>query len=265
MDRSSLACLTLAEVAAWLEDRALTAAEMELLACDTRAGVQRLLTSYRRRKSRLERAAATRERLVRLETEVHREGFGVVCGVDEAGRGPLAGPVVAAAVVFPAGCYVEGVNDSKQLTADRRENLFAAIHEAALSVGVGVVSAEEIDQINILRATHRAMRLAVEALNVRPDLALIDGLPVKDFVVPHRAIVAGDASSHVIAAASIVAKVTRDRMMLAFDQLYPGYGFAGNKGYGTPEHLAALEALGPCPIHRHSFAPVGQLDAGVAN
>ena len=190
-----------------------------------------------------------------------------MAGVDEAGRGPLAGPVVAAAVVFDkifleaeARQSLAGINDSKKLPAARRE-FFHALLTACPHVQIGIASAsvEEIDSLNILRATHLAMARAVAQLDPPPELALVDGLPVKGLPVPHRAIVGGDALSLSIAAASILAKVTRDRLMVELAAQYPEYGFERHKGYGTKTHLDALRRHGPCPAHRKSFAPVAQL------
>lgn len=186
------------------------------------------------------------------------EGCRCIVGVDEAGRGALAGPVVAACVVLPYEYVPKGINDSKVLTPTQRENLGAHITAHARGVGIGIVEAGIIDEINILQATHEAMRRALDDLprGLFPDIALIDGLPVQPFPLPQIAIVDGDAISASIAAASIMAKVTRDRLMRDFDTVYPGYGFTSHKGYGAPQHLAALRELGPCPIHRHSFRPV---------
>ncbi len=189
---------------------------------------------------------------------------GALAGVDEAGRGCLAGPVVAGAVAIAEGeieALAKGplaqVNDSKQLTARQREALFEVLtHEPRIQVGVGIASAQEIDQLNILRATHLAMRRALEALPTLPQHALVDGLPVKGLPIPHTAIVKGDAKSLLVACASIVAKVTRDHLCLDLDARYPQYGFARHKTYGTKAHLAALRQYGPCPEHRRSFAPV---------
>jgi ribonuclease HII len=184
---------------------------------------------------------------------------GRVAGVDEAGRGPLAGPVVAAAVVLPVGQALDGVRDSKQMTPEQRDEAFDRIHACALGVGVGIADTETIDRFNILRASHHAMREALTALPVRPDHALIDGRPVHPFPILQTALVKGDSRSVSIAAASVIAKVTRDRMMVALDAQHPEYGFALHKGYATPEHLASLERFGPCVIHRRSFAPVARL------
>lgn len=183
---------------------------------------------------------------------------GVVAGVDEAGRGPLAGPVVAAAVVLTAKRFPKGVADSKQLPPEAREALFPRIHEAC-AVGVGVCSVEEIDRLNILRASLLAMRRALDALPLAPTAALVDGNQPPEFPCPVTCVVDGDAKCASIAAASIVAKVTRDRMMRELASLYPGYGWETNFGYATPEHRAALRRLGPTPLHRRSFAPVQEL------
>lgn len=197
-----------------------------------------------------------------FELEARASGFLYVAGVDEAGRGPLAGPVVAGAVILPEHPEgLEGLNDSKQLTAARRERLFMALLEGEqVLCSVGIASVEEIDRLNILKATHLAMARAVEGLSVRADFCLVDGLPVKGLPVPHRAIVKGDGRSLSIAAASVLAKVTRDRMMTEADDAYPQYGFAKHKGYGTKAHMEALRKHGPCPLHRRSFAPVSQME-----
>ena len=192
--------------------------------------------------------------LTAFDTDVRAEGFATICGVDEAGRGPLAGPVTAAAVILPPGVDIEGLNDSKKLSEAKREKLYDVIRQTAVSCCVASASVEEIEQYNILQATFLAMRRAVEGLSCVPDLALIDGnrQPV-GLTVPARTIVKGDGRSASIAAASILAKVTRDRYMKQQDALYPGYGFAVHKGYGTKAHYAALAEQGPSPIHRMSF------------
>ena len=192
--------------------------------------------------------------LTAFDTDVRAEGFATICGVDEAGRGPLAGPVTAAVVILPPGVDIEGLNDSKKLSEAKREKLYDVIRQTAVSCCVASASVEEIEQYNILQATFLAMRRAVEGLSCVPDLALIDGnrLPV-GLTVPARTIVKGDGRSASIAAASILAKVTRDRYMKQQDALYPGYGFAVHKGYGTKAHYAALAEQGPSPIHRMSF------------
>ena len=200
----------------------------------------------------------------RFESELLNRGFTHIAGVDEAGRGPLAGPVVAAAVMLPAEWILRGlpealqeINESKQLSAEAREVLYAElIGRPEIRFGIARVDAPLIDRINILQATHRAMNLALAKLDPPPQHVLVDGLRVKTLAFPQTPIVSGDALSCSIAAASILAKVTRDRLMVEFDREYPGYGFSGHKGYGTEAHLAALKERGPCPIHRHSFAPL---------
>ena len=205
--------------------------------------------------------------MLRFEQEAWRAGTLRIAGVDEAGRGPLAGPVVAAAIVFDrdfleaeAPRSLAGIDDSKKLPASRRE-FFHALLTACPHARIGIASAsvEEIDSLNILRATHLAMARALGQIVPPPDLALVDGLPVNGLPVPHRAIVGGDAASLSIAAASILAKVTRDRLMVALAARHPEYGFERHKGYGTKAHLDALRRHGPCPAHRRSFAPVAQL------
>jgi ribonuclease HII len=195
-----------------------------------------------------------------FERHLWTKGISLVAGIDEAGRGPLAGPVVAAAAILPAEFPLTGVNDSKQIPEKVREELFDALTDRGTLVcyGVGIAEPAEIDRFNILRATYLAMQRAVSALAVRPEHLLIDGLPAPVFRRPQTAIVGGDAISMSIAAASIIAKVTRDRMMRHWHNEFPQYDFYHNKGYGTPSHLESLQIHGPCPIHRRSFAPVAQ-------
>ena len=188
-----------------------------------------------------------------FERSLWEEGIRRVAGVDEAGRGPLAGPVVAAAVLVPRGFYLPRVDDSKRLSPAIREELFGMIRAGAAGIGVGIVGHEEIDRINILNATLQAMEEAVAALPERPEFLLIDGNRYGRGTIPHRTIIDGDALSFSIAAASIIAKVTRDRLMVEFDREFPGYGFAKHKGYGTREHRDAIQRQGFCPIHRMSF------------
>jgi ribonuclease HII len=193
------------------------------------------------------------------ERALRARGFLLVAGVDEAGRGPLAGPVVAAAVILPEDFALDGLTDSKKVSAPKREKIYAILTATAeILWAVAEASVEEIDRLNILRATHLAMARAIEALPRRPDHALVDGLPVRGLAVDHTALVKGDSLSLSIAAASIVAKVTRDRLMVELDAQYPQYGFARHKGYGVREHLEALRDHGPCPVHRRTFQPVAQ-------
>jgi ribonuclease HII len=199
-----------------------------------------------------------------FERELLHRGVRRLAGVDEAGRGPLAGPVVAAAVALPLAWHedglpqeLEGLNDSKQLTEAQRERFFAALTTAVdVQFAIAQADAGEIDRINILRATHQAMDAALAGLRPAPEHVLVDGQPVRSLRQPQTALVKGDARSYSIAAASVLAKVTRDRLMRDFDRQWPAYGFAQHKGYGTPQHLAALAAHGPCPIHRRTFAPL---------
>lgn len=192
------------------------------------------------------------------EKEAWAEGFEGVVGVDEAGLGPLAGPVVAAAVLLPKHFDADGVRDSKAMTPAAREKMFTRITSEAICFGIGIIDREKIDEINVLRAAQAAMRAALSELGVAFDFILVDGRPVPDLCAKSRAIVKGDSLSVSIGAASILAKVTRDRIMLDLDKQYPEYGFASHKGYGTAEHIAALNEHGPCPCHRRSFAPVSE-------
>ena len=200
--------------------------------------------------------------LWQIEREFRTGGVQRIAGVDEAGRGPLAGPLVVAAVILPPDCRLRGLNDSKQLSAETRERLYAEIHSLALALAIEVISVERIDELNILRATHFGMRAALRALAPAPELALIDGLPLPDSPIPQQHLIKGDSRSASIAAASILAKVTRDRAMLELDRQYPQYGFARHKGYPTTEHLQALQRHGVSPVHRRTYAPVRALLEG---
>jgi ribonuclease HII len=194
-----------------------------------------------------------------FEEKAREQGFQVIAGLDEAGRGPLAGPVVAAAVVLPATRTLKGVADSKTLTAEQREKALVLIRKRALGIGVGIVEAEEIDRLNILQASLKAMELAVKSLPFPPDFLLIDGLHTLPLPLRQQAMPKGDGRCLSIAAASIVAKVTRDGLMVAYHEKYPQYNFAKHKGYGTREHLQALQKHGCCPLHRQSFRTIYQL------
>lgn len=222
-----------------------------LYASDERRGVQNLIAGCRKKQAALDRE---RERLYAMKAyERKYEQYTYICGIDEAGRGPLAGPVVAGAVILPRGCEIFHLNDSKKLSAARREELYDEIMEKAVSVGVGMASPARIDEINILQATYEAMRQAVDSLSTEPELLLNDAVTIPEMTIPQVPIIKGDAKSVSIAAASIIAKVTRDRLMIQYDDILPGYGFAQNKGYGSKEHIEALKSLGPTPIHRRSF------------
>ena len=188
-----------------------------------------------------------------IENQLHEEGYAVVCGVDEAGRGPLCGPVFAAACILPDGLVLEGLNDSKKLTPKKRDKLFDLICENAIAYCIASASVEEIDELNILEADLLAMRRAIDGLAIKADFALIDGNIARGFQIPARAVIGGDAKSPSIAAASILAKVARDRDCIALDEQYPHYGIAKHKGYGTKQHMDALRTYGPSPIHRKQF------------
>ena len=218
---------------------------------DSRSTVQQLVNRSRSRIAAYEKEVARTAKL--WEYERRYEEYSAICGIDEVGRGPLAGPVVAGAVILPKNCDLLFINDSKKLSEKKREELYAQIMERAVAVGIGTASHERIDAINILQATYEAMREAISNLSVLPDILLNDAVTIPGIDIPQIPIIKGDAKSISIGAASIVAKVTRDRMMVEYDRLYPGYGFGDNKGYGSAVHIEALKRLGPCPIHRHSF------------
>jgi ribonuclease HII len=201
-------------------------------------------------------AARHRPPDLRYERKLWRAGLPAIAGVDEAGVGPMAGPVVAAAVIFTPETFIKGVNDSKRVLPDRREDLFGRIRDTALAFGIGLASASEIDELNIFWATMAASERALLAMGRTPDHVLVDGRLIPELKLPQTKIVGGDRKSFCIAAASIIAKVTRDRIMAEYEAEFPGYGFAQHKGYCTADHFAALERLGPSPIHRRSFAPV---------
>ena len=215
---------------------------------------KQLLKQQEKEQKAAAKLAKERERLFAMSSyERDYAVYGVICGIDEAGRGPLAGPVAAGAVVLPRGAEILYLNDSKKLSPKRRDALYDEILEKAVSCGVGIVSAQRIDEINILQATYEAMRDAIGKLSVVPDVLLNDAVTIPEVPMRQVPIIGGDGKSISIAAASILAKVTRDRMMEAYDALYPEYGFAAHKGYGTAAHIAALKEYGPCPIHRRSF------------
>lgn len=205
----------------------------------------------------LKRQAKLEKERARIETmkvyEKEYESHGWICGIDEVGRGPLCGPVVASAVILPKDCQILYLNDSKKLSEKKREELYDIIMEQAIAVGVGMASPQRIDEINILQATYEAMRQAILGLQVKPAVLLNDAVTIPGVDIPQIPIIKGDAKSVSIAAASIIAKVTRDRMMVEYDRIYPGYDLASNKGYGTKVHMEALKSAGPCEIHRKSF------------
>lgn len=207
-----------------------------------------------REQRKQEKLQKERERLEAMRSFEHQyEGYGAVCGIDEVGRGPLAGPVVAGAVILPSDCEILYLNDSKKLSEKKRELLYDEIMEKAVATGIGVISPARIDEINILQATYEAMRMAIGNLEIQPSVLLNDAVTIPLVDLPQVPIIKGDAKSVSIAAASIIAKVTRDHMMVEYEEIYPGYSFASNKGYGSAQHIAALKELGPTPIHRRTF------------
>lgn len=218
---------------------------------DNRTGVRKIVESYEKKAAAYEREL---ERLQFMRTfENQYEDHAYICGIDEVGRGPLAGPVMAAAVILPKNCNLLYINDSKQLSEKKRELLYDEIMEQAISVGVGSIPPNQIDEVNILNATYQAMRQALANLKVKPDILLNDAVTIPEVTIKQLPIIKGDAKSVSIAAASIIAKVTRDRIMTAYDKIFPGYHFASNKGYGSSEHVEAIKRMGPSPIHRSSF------------
>ena len=218
---------------------------------DDRKGVVQAMESARKRLLAYEKEIERTEKLKFYEKKY--ASYSYICGIDEVGRGPLAGPVVAGAVIFPKNCDILYINDSKKLSEKKREELYDIIMEKAIAVGIGYAAPERIDEINILQSTYEAMREAVSKLSVAPDLLLNDAVTIPELSMKQVPIIKGDAKSISIGAASIVAKVTRDRLMCEYDSVFPEYGFASNKGYGSAKHIEALQKYGPCPIHRKSF------------
>lgn len=224
---------------------------VETYASDGRSGVQALVNQAKKRLQKLE---AERERIHRLgKYEREYAQYDYICGIDEVGRGPLAGPVVAGAVILPKDCEILYINDSKKLSAKKREELYDIIMEQAVATGIGMVSPQRIDEINILQATYEAMREAISKLSVTPDILLNDAVTIPQVDIPQVPIIKGDAKSISIGAASIIAKVTRDRLMEEYEKIMPEYGFASNKGYGSGAHIEAIKTYGPSPIHRVTF------------
>lgn len=219
---------------------------------DARKGVQSIYISYQREMKERQRVA----NLYTFENECRANGYKLIAGVDEVGRGPLAGPVVVASVILPENFFIEKINDSKKLSEATREKIYDIIMENAIAVNRAIIDEKTIDRVNIYQAAMNGMYEAIYGLNLKPDAVLIDAMPLESLDIYHQSIIKGDAKSASIAAASIVAKVERDRMMNEFDKIYPQYGFAKNKGYGTSEHLEALRKYGPCEIHRKSFEPI---------
>ena len=225
---------------------------LNVYAADTRDGVRKLIAAAQKKMDAFEKEKVRIYEMEEFERQNEEKGY--ICGIDEVGRGPLAGPVVAGAVILPPNCDILYLNDSKQLSEKKREELYDIIMEKAIAVGIGAATPARIDEINILQADYEAMAQAVGKLAVKPDVLLIDAVHIPQLEAYEQiSIIKGDAKSVSIAAASIVAKVTRDRLMKELDAQYPAYGFAQNKGYGSAEHIAALKKYGPCPLHRRSF------------
>lgn len=223
----------------------------EKYAEDERSGVINLIARYKKQEQKLQEEIKRTEEMSSFEKKYNSCGY--ICGIDEVGRGPLAGPVVAGAVILPKDETILYLNDSKKLSEKKREELYDVLMEKAVATGIGIASPARIDEINILQATYEAMRMAISNLKVTPDILLNDAVTIPEVTIQQVPIIKGDAKSVSIAAASIIAKVTRDRLMVGYDKVLPGYDFAGNKGYGSAAHIAALKELGPTPIHRNSF------------
>jgi ribonuclease HII len=252
--------MAVSEIRDWLTEKEPNKRQIQTLLADSRSGVKKAIEGYLRQRDRRLQELARHEAMWQFERNARRQGYQMIAGIDEAGRGPLAGPVVAAAVILPEEIELPRLNDSKQVKEEHREQLFDEIRSCAVAYGVGIVDIEYIDQHNILQATFEAARRALSQMQqtfaVRSDYLLTDFLKIPDVSQPYEAIVKGDASSYSIAAASILAKVTRDRLMTGYAAQYPQYGFDKNKGYMSPEHVRALDEHGPCAIHRQSFAPI---------
>lgn len=231
---------------------------IQILLKDKRKGVQKLLSQWFKEQERNKAQQLKFREMMTYERSMRKQGFKYIAGIDEVGRGPLAGPVVAAAVILPENFYLPGINDSKQLSERKREEFFDKIQEEAIAVGIGIISAAEIDQINIYEATKKAMLAAIQNLQTTPDYCLIDAMKLT-IPIPQTSIIKGDAKSVSIAAASIIAKVARDQLMKDYARQHPFYMFDKNMGYGTNEHIQAIQKNGPCPIHRKTFAPIKDL------
>lgn len=235
------------------DDRQMLQTFIDTYGSDERTGVKGYVNQVRKKAAQLEEEYARSEKMLAFEHKYRAMGSRYICGIDEVGRGPLAGPVVACAVILPADEMILHLNDSKQVSKKKREVLYDIIREKAVAYGLGVVSEKRIDEINILQATYEAMRMAIANLTVKPDLLLNDAVKIPQVDIRQVPIIKGDTLSASIAAASIVAKVTRDRMMVEYDKVYPGYDFASNMGYGSAKHYAGLDQLGPCEIHRRTY------------
>ena len=245
---------TISEVQALLHEHETVSEQLlEAMKKDSRIGIQKLLARYYQEQEAIRKRKEKAKQLLTEERRLWALGYSFIGGIDEAGRGPLAGPVAAACVILPRDLTIEGIDDSKKLTAAKREELYKIIYEKALAVGLGIVDQNKIDEINIYNATVLAMNQAVRACSLEPDYLLLDAMHLKDMPVPQLSIIGGDGKSQSIAAASIIAKVTRDKIMDDLAGIYPEYGFDKHKGYGTEEHIAAIRKYGISPVHRKSF------------
>jgi ribonuclease HII len=248
--------MTVSKIAELLEENEVPLHIITMLHNDTRVTVVRLLQRWKQRQNNMQCEQERIQKLYTHERGFTAEGFKRIVGVDEAGRGPLAGPVVIGAVILPLGYHLPLLNDSKKLSAKQRQTLYYAIKEVAIATSHAIITVDRIDQDNIYQATVAGMYQAISKLQPQPDMALIDAVPLPDLTIPACPLIGGDAISASIAAASIIAKVERDNIMQELNQQFPMYGFAKHKGYGTAEHLLAIQKYGPCPIHRRSFEPI---------
>jgi ribonuclease HII len=244
---------TITEISSLLREDNVSNQLLDAMKTDSRSGVQKLLEKYYREQEAIQKQREKAEQMLLEERRLWETGYTMIGGVDEVGRGPLAGPVVAACVILPKGLIIEGADDSKRLTLAKREELYDIISEKAEAIGLGIVDPSRIDEINIYNATIEAMMKAVRACRKQPEYLLLDAMQLKELAIPQLPIIGGDGKSQSIAAASIIAKVTRDRMMTELAETYPEYGFEKHKGYGTSEHVAAIKQYGMLPIHRKSF------------
>ncbi|MBC8016796.1 MAG: ribonuclease HII [Sporomusaceae bacterium] len=249
-------CRTIAEITQLLANNDVSTDSINTLKLDSRVSVGRLLGKWEKRQQNLLLEKQRIHSLYEQERLLESCGYNLIAGIDEAGRGPLAGPVVVGAVILPMGCHLPSINDSKKLSAKQREELYLIIKEVAIDVQHVVIDIETIDHLNIYQATVLGMYRAIQQLSPQPQAVLIDAVPLPDLTMPSVSLIGGDAISASIGAASIIAKVERDHIMLELDKQYPHYGFAKHKGYGTAEHMRALQQYGPCPIHRQSFEPI---------
>lgn len=250
---------TIAQIKEKLQSENINQQYLNLLKNDDRIGVRKLVKQYEKQQEQLKIEREKFEKMTEIEYRLYEKNYKLIAGIDEVGRGPLAGPVVAAAVILPKDFELIGLNDSKQLNEDKRNKFYEIICEQALDIGIGISGNDEIDEINIFEATKLAMKRAVLDLNQAPSYLLIDAVQLNDLPIEQQSIIKGDSKSISIAAASIVAKVTRDSMMKKLHEQYPMYHFNSNMGYGTKEHLEALKQFGPSPVHRKSFKPVSDL------